>query len=571
MRREVFLAIAAAGLSLWGIGWGLPDRDRIARVLPEGWDTPQFRRVLETTWHQLYRRLGPNLLFNPDSWSIGFQGEARVPHGWKTAPPILLNSARSFHLRSGHEDESNFLVAISRLRPHRLELNPRIYYYGGAYVYLLGAWIAAGAALTPAVLVPRLGFYLEHTPQIAWIYLLGRLLSAAVYGIAVWLVYRTGKKFFSRPAAVIAATLFAFAPGIVLQTHYMKPHLLGSVFTLAAFHFCASLLRTGNTRHGVWAGVLVGLAGGSALHMWSAALIPLFTAAIRLKAGRSWRAEGKWLTLSGGAAVLAYLLTNPFWLTEFGTVWKAMRTVVEFGGPGWRFSHIPQFVLVGLPKSLTWPLWLCLGWGLATRRNLKDPVRLLAFSSLLGLGMTVWVYPAVALLDHLRYFPALSLACLLAGVRGSEEKGWRRFLWVGAAAYAAVASAVLDHNLHLEAAGNSTKERAGAWVEQHIPPRSELGFVRLPQPSNTPYFQWNRYRLRFMEVGVLAKADRPKKLPRYLVLTCPGYDFRPELRNTLDRHYRLLQAFEPFSLLWVRPPAGELYGNPWIGVYERAH
>jgi len=128
------VAAAAAALGLWGLGWCLPDGRRAARVLPPTALTPQFREKLKSSWHELHARLGEDILLSPEAYSPGFRSMAIAEPGWKTPPPLLLNSARSFLLRSGHEDESDILFALSKVKPWKGQFNPRIYFYGGAYL-----------------------------------------------------------------------------------------------------------------------------------------------------------------------------------------------------------------------------------------------------------------------------------------------------------------------------------------------------------------------------------------------------------------------------------------------------
>lgn len=567
MKAKPALVLACALLSLWGIHWCLPEKARIRRVLPPNLDNPEFHRAMETSWRSLHASLGKDILLNPESFSMGFDKMAVVEAGWKTPPPVLMNSSRSFHLRSGHEDEPDILVALSRIKPHRLELNPRIYFYGGAYLYPLGAWIAALSLATPAVLVPGIGFYLEHPDKIAWIYLLGRLFSAAIYGVGVWLLYCTGKKLFNEKAGVLAAALFAVSPGIVLQAHYMKPHLLGSVFMLASFYFCARLLETGNPKNGAWAGAMVGLAAGAVIHLWSGLLVVALTLALRIRKGNRLRSEWRWVAGAALAAWAAFLAANPYWLSESAIAWKATGEVGRFAGKD--ISRTLRFAFYGLPHGLTWPVFFCVLAGLFNSRNLKEPVRLLALFSFIGLMLTTWIFPTVDKFDSLRYFGGIGLGFLLAGASLAEwTPRWRRAAAV-ALIYAAIFSAVLDYNLYLDSNGRSTKHAAGDWIEQNLPPGSELGFLRLPQPSNSPYFRWNKYRLKFIESKVLAQWSDVRALPEYLILTCPTYDDRPAIKTVLTRHYRRIKAFKPYSLLWIVPPIGESYGNPLVEIYEK--
>ena len=146
MREAAGLTALAACLGLCGITWGLPSRARVALVMPAGLDNQEFHKELENSWVKMHARLGANLMLNPEAYAT-FAGVERFEAGWSFPPAGLINSVRSFYTRSAHEDEQTNLLVLSRMKPRNLDFNPHFFAYGGAYIYALGAWLAASAAL----------------------------------------------------------------------------------------------------------------------------------------------------------------------------------------------------------------------------------------------------------------------------------------------------------------------------------------------------------------------------------------------------------------------------------------
>ncbi len=560
------LALAAAALSLWGLGWCLPARERLERVLPEGGDTPALRAGLERAWAKLHERLGEDILLKPESWGYGFSREAVVDPGWTQVPEVLVSPARSFYLRGGHEDEPNILNAVARLRPTLRGLNPRIYFYGGAYMYALAAWIAAGAALTPARLVSGLGFYMEHPEQMAWLYYLGRTFSAACYLAVGWLVFRTGRRLFGEPAGLAAAALWIAPPGIVILSHAMKPHLMGMFLTLGAYALCAETLRSGETRWGVWAGAAGGLAMAAVSHLGMASLIVALTAALRLAEGRPWRGEAAWVLKAAGLFVLAYLAATPYLLLEPKT------TLAAFGEIG-KLSHASVgnlwvFAVSGLLRGLTLPVYGLLAAGLVWAAREKDPAARLALGTFFLMFLTETILPHVVQMDSVRYFGALPLGLVLAGAAAARAGKAGLALAGAAALFAAAQSAVLDYNLALDRPGASTRDRAGEWIMANVPAGAEVALLRLPQPSNSAAFRWNRYRLHVYEPPVFAALPASAPLPEWLVLVHPSYDDHAAAGGVLAR-YGAAAVFEPAGPRFLRCAVGDGYGNPLVEVYRR--
>lgn len=564
---RVLIALGAACLAFWGQGWCLPDRERLERVLPPGTDTAAFRASLAGGWSDMNDRLGRDILLNPESFSYGFTGRAEVAPGWTEVPEVLRSSARSYYLRSGHEDEPNLLRAVARLRPTVEGLNPRIYFYGGGYMYALAAWTAVGAALTPARLVRGVEWYMEDPARMAWLYRLGRSFSAAAFLAVAWLLWSTGRRFFGEEAGLASAALWAASPGFVVQAHYMKPHLMGSFFTLAAYRLSAEALR-GGPRWGVAAGAAAGLAAGSVNHLGTAAVFPALAALLRWRAGSPWRGEAVWLAHSAAACVGAFLLCTPYLLTEFATVTAAMRVVGGFAAMS--VGNLLTFSVAGLPAALGAPTAFLLAFGLwAAWRARADAPRLLALAGFGLLYPTVFLNQSAGGLDSVRYFGAAAVGLTLAGAAAAE----RGRLGLAAAALAvllaASKSAVLDYNLAADRPGRSTREAAGDWLEAEVPAGASLGLLRLPQPSNAPTFRWDRYRLVFIEPAVFAALPDSEPAPEWLVLASPSYDDRPLVGAALARRYELARAFQPAGPAALRPPDGQAWGNPPIAIYRR--
>ena len=473
-----------------------------------------------------------------------------------------------FHLRSAYEDEADVLVGLSRINPLKLQLNPRLYTaYGGIYFYLLGACIALASILTPLKLVPSLGFYLAHLEQLWWLYLAGRLLSVAAYVASVLLAYAIGRKLWDEWTGFWAGLFFAVCPGTVFQAHYMKSHPVGVVALMGMFYFCGAILRGQDDRgQWLWVGAMLGLAAGATNYLWSAVVFLPMTAWLSSR-------RMKPAVLAFGCAVIVYFITNPFLVTEFETSLRLMAGSVHHASLDIRY--IWKFPFEAYPKALTVPLAL---WTLAGLLALewKDPVWTLTASGLLYYFCFTWMGQSPDRLISIRHFPGIFLGFLLAGRLVSREiarNGKRRrlaaVLAAVAAAYAFSISGVMDYNYYREACGHSTKDEAGAWIENNIPKGSQIGLLRLPQPANTPYFQWNQYRLQFVGLRTIKSAGGRELLPEHLVLTAASYDDRLELASLLEKRYELLKVFHPFSLRWLGIPEGEICGNPVVSIYRK--
>ncbi len=154
--------------------------------------------------------------------------------------------------------------ALSRLHPGRLDLDPRLYQYGGLWIYPVGGLLRLAAAAHRLTLRTDLAFYLDHPDAFARFYVVARLYSAAWGLVGVVVVYGLARELTGRTlVAATAAGVYAAMPVVVNAAHEAKPHLAGTVLTLATVWAAARYRRTG--RGWAWAAALAGAAAGMVL------------------------------------------------------------------------------------------------------------------------------------------------------------------------------------------------------------------------------------------------------------------------------------------------------------------
>jgi hypothetical protein len=583
MSRRVTIAavtLLALGLGLWGIRWGLPSRERLARVMPPGLDGPGFQQELADSWVAMHRELGANLMINPKSFD-SVTGVVEIPAGWTKPPKELLNSYRSFYVRSEHEDEQSTLLALSRMKPRRLQFRPHLFTYGSLYIYSVGGALALGAAAGLVTLKSSIAFYLAEPERMAAMYLAGRLLSVAAFVACGLFLLRLGRLYANLETGATAAAIFLMTPAAVVQAHVLKNHAFWACFALWTVDRCALILKRGHLRDYAAAGAVAGLTMASFLGAWPACLVVGVAGAMRL-AGlhepdgrpRPPRPEMLGLLLAGLCAAGAFLLVCPYWIVDFGEAMREMQALSGVSVCSW--SRPWLFVSTALRRSLTDPVLtlVCGGAALALLKGRREPVLLLcALAFLLALASTATVGNVLST-RQVRYFLGwVAVGCLLAGRLLQELRALKgpagRF---GTAAAAIVLAGLLcqglsyAHNFKQGEGERSSHFLAGAWVEKNIKEGSTVGLLRYPQPSNSPFFRWDRYRLRFIEAKLFAGLPE-SALPSYLALTMPDYDDRPQLGAALGR-YELIASFPRGRLFpWIEIDPTSTTANPLIEIY----
>lgn len=306
LRRRLALAFClalAAGCFVTGIDWGLPSRAA---------DPYLFGSREPWTGAEILKRSG--------GWGADATKGADVDLNPLTdrSKPVWLNETdaqraeivRRYRLFSYQPDEWNTMRSLAGMRPGEGQLDPRLYQYGGLWVYPVGAMLKAASMAGLIRLTPDLAFYLDHPEAFGRFYIVARLYSAAWGVVGAWAVWRLAWRLTASTFACAAATLcYVFMPVVVNAAHEAKPHLAGMVLMLLAVLAACRFVETGRRRWWVAAGALCGAALGMVI---SSAVVFVILPLMVLFRDLSWRRRAD--VAAGAVAVgfAVYFLTNPY-------------------------------------------------------------------------------------------------------------------------------------------------------------------------------------------------------------------------------------------------------------------
>ena len=217
---------------------------------------------------------------------------------------------RRYRLYSYQPDEMITFRALSEMHPGEMQFDPRLYQYGGLWIYPLGAILQAASLTNLVAITPNRGFYLDHPDQFAKFYVVARGYSALwglVGMLAIYGIVRKVAGGYLLPS--IAAIMFVCMPVVLDLAHEAKPHLAGTSLLLVAILAAINYIQTGKMKWALWTSVAVGAAAGMVL---SAAvgvvIIPLMVLLRHETPGRRLGVNVLGLLIVIGI----YFLTNPY-------------------------------------------------------------------------------------------------------------------------------------------------------------------------------------------------------------------------------------------------------------------
>ncbi len=305
-RRDItaILLLLTLGCAVFlpGIDWGLPSRS--ADVFLFGDRAPwSGREILERIPARPATPAGADVDANP----LAMGNEPLVVNDTDARRAEIV---RRYRLFTYQPDEMITLMSLARMKPSRGDLDPRLYQYGGLWIYPVGAILAIGGKIGIVTISSDLAWHMDHPENFGRFYVIARLYSAA-WGLAgisvIYAIMRLMKA--DRVVAFAAAAACALMPAVINAAHEAKPHLAGAALTLLA---CAVGIRFVQTRRSRWAllaGALCGAAMGMVLSGWTAFVL-LVPMAVLTRV--PWCRRAMIALASGGVGVLVYAATNPY-------------------------------------------------------------------------------------------------------------------------------------------------------------------------------------------------------------------------------------------------------------------
>jgi hypothetical protein len=340
-RRRLLIAgliVIAACVFLPGIRWGLPSR---------AIDPYLFGH--EPPWS------GEKILSLAGGWDEANVGADvdRNPIG-KPSKPILLNQAdpqraeiiRRYRLFSNQPDEMITFRALSQMQPGALKLDPKLYQYGGLWIYPVGAALKAASLAGLVDLRSDLAFYLDHPEAFGRFYVVARIYTVLWGLVGVWAVFwivrrMTGGLLF--PAT--GSLCYILMPVVVNMAHEAKPHLPGAVLMLLAVIAATKFVDSGRTRWWVMTGVLCGAALGMVISsLIGFVIIPTMT----LLRPDPWRRRAAVTMGAGLVGGAVYVLTNPYVPINLITNYQLIQSNIGNSTAMYGVGSFGQFLFDGV-------------------------------------------------------------------------------------------------------------------------------------------------------------------------------------------------------------------------------
>jgi hypothetical protein len=334
-----------------GIDWELPDPKRAELLSGTDLSPGQVERISALTRSYFQEREAE------DADAIRKQrgGERPEKHRATVVGSVLsederLRALRRFVLGSAAVDERKPFIALARMNPAKLDLDPRGFMYGGAYLYPTGAILFLLERTGVLETALDLDFHLRHPSNVALMYLAGRGLSLVGFLGTAAMLALLGELFRNRAAGTLAMLTWSFSTLPLNQALVSKPHVWAAFWLTTGLYW---LVRYRNERRGYFL-LLSALTAGLGVGSSFPSGVMLLIYPIALLSRREWRPALATTSLVLLGVAVVFLATNPYLALSYEKYLLTLGYHESF--TACRFAKAIPYLHRVVDQSYCWPV-----------------------------------------------------------------------------------------------------------------------------------------------------------------------------------------------------------------------
>ena len=401
--------LIAALVWLPALNWGLPTR---------GTDAALFGDRRPWTGHEILAHIASGTGNHPRGAERGADVDAN-PIRDRSRPTVLNDTdakraeiVRRYRLMSGQPDEFIQFKALAEMtgRSGLSRLDPRLYQYGGLWIYPVGGLVrgamAVGLIERPPASENAMAWYLDRPEAFGRFYIVARAYSAAWGFVALAAIFTIARRMGAAAwLAAAAALLFALMPVVRTATHEAKPHLAGAALALWAIVAAGRYVEGSRRRSLLVAGLLCGAAAGMVVSMVTSVVALPAAWWLRRRAvptrpvSTGDREEGRFgdvtqavepsraiaLVAAGLVAIVVYAVSNPFVLYNAVAAPELLQSnlgnstaMYDVGGVGSMALSTVRIAWAGVGAVGLYALFVAIGLIAMNRAERRSPMRMIA-------------------------------------------------------------------------------------------------------------------------------------------------------------------------------------------------
>lgn len=498
--------------------WGLPSTDIDPLLFPDGKPWPAERYQAAARVAELRsREAGADTDLNP------LAARDRIVELTATEAQRAEILTR-YRLYSRQPDEMITFRALQQMDPSSGDFDPKLYQYGGLYIYMIGGALKLASLLGVVHLTGDVSHYLTHPDAFGRFYVVSRVVSILFGAAALLAASFIGRRAGGRCGAYGGILFLCATPTFLAGVLDAKPHMPSAAMILWAIAFALTYFQWGRTRDAL----IMGLFSGCAV-----AMVPTGAAAFALWPGLLWYCTPRHrkhvydLSLALAVAAAVYVVTNPYvvWnvLSDGPAFWSNLNNSLAMYSMAELRPHPRVALYVARLVFETVGFGICLLGTLALLLQWRFP-REVPLASLPGvvLGIVFFAYAWGKPAEFARFFlvPGMLLGIIGAGGMGKEFiHNPRRSLLMLLFCLWSMHTIGYVNAFAADAEGvNEARRLGGRFLAERMEPGDAVGVLQEPAPYCVPPMDFATRRVLWMPPVEPADLS-PAALPTWLVFT----------------------------------------------------
>lgn len=452
-----------------------------------------------------------------------------------------IHVIRSAFLQSRWPDEQKTLISISNIKK---ELNPRIFHYGGFYIFSCGIALKISEIIGLIKIASDVEYYFKNIKDVQKLYAIPKILGGILAAISVPLVFLIGYRFFSLNAGLIAASFMAVVPSLSVEAHALKPFAFFIPFFLLSLYFSLDIMKDGGHEKKKFflAGVFSGLSAGTMIFSGISLLFPVAACVWKKKERNNLKNAIVHLTYTGVGFILSFLITNPFYIFAFKEVFAQIRHLYSIHSFHLNFFQMLHYSIYEFHKLCGFPIYILTVSGLIFFVLKKKKEYLV----ILSVFLPFFIYTSNAHWDAPHYSMLLvPLSVLISAefIRWMKDRMKLKFFYSFLILFTFIFTLGNSVYYHMVLRSNyKNLIETGKWINENISPGTSLG------TSTYPHFGFKSYP----PFRILNYSVNKNESPDYFIINDVNYklksmnvSYRDPLADEFlyKKNYKLIKNF----------------------------
>ncbi len=568
-----FIVLLSLFLNLYGINWGVPDKERINLVFEDVSLVKILSEEMQKSREEIYEKM--EFWADPSQPMKEKTIEVEIKNEKLSISRKMIDAARSYLIRSYGDDEQHTLICMGNMNPSKLNFNPRFFIYGGGYLYPVAVGLKIASLFNYLDLNSDIKYYFLNPQQMGKMFTTGRIIGAIFCAIATYLIFLCGINLYGIRTGLIASLLFSVVPGTVIFSHHLKPYALTIFWMMLSFYWVTRILKEDKIKLPILAGLFAGFSAGTNLLSGFVLFFIPFAYFLRKLPQENISKKLKMILIAIAFFIVGFLLTNPYWLSSLKNVVNEYKTASGCWGFNPTVGNLYYYLRYTLSSVFGIPLLIFIICGIAYAFYKREKQDILILPLLLL--MLIYFASSTTKFAHYGIFLAPFLIFLVGRFFAVGLSKTKRLKWITLIFLIFVSFYTFSYSFSYDKifAQKNTRTIAGEWINNNISQGSKIGLLGLPSPWRTPPFSFFRYSL---EITGFDKEIIRKKQPKYFILSeyqwqrSIGYK---EMRKWFE-NYREIKRFEKIPNFFVfkfkrteNSPHDWCIPNPTILIFER--